>query len=335
MEIKKYLEENQPNIFRLLTNATKLDTFSQAYLISGSFGSPVLDIAIFFAKTIFCKNKNPLACLECENCRKIDNGSFMPLIVIDGEKKTILKEDIQNIESLFSSTSLEKSNKYAYIVNLAENMTQESTNALLKFLEEPNENVYGIITTKNISKVLPTIISRCQVLTLKDTNKSEEISLAINQGVSKEDAELLSFIYPTVDEIVCFSKEKEFQTLKKCLIEYLTLFIEDTHSGRFYMESKIIPSFNTKETQRLFVDILNVFLLESIKCTSGLEYTLKGYETLLNAIYNKIANIENVIVDIYEIQKQIDFNVNGSALLLEIDRLLGGELINYEILCRS
>src|SRR5574344_1870106 len=217
MNINEYLKQNQSVIYKILENISKTGNYSHAYLFNGAFGIPVFETAKFFAQTIYCTNKNPLACNECLNCKKILDGVFAPLIIIDGEQGTIKKEQVQQIEDLFSKTSIEMSQKYVYIINLVEHMTQDAVNALLKFLEEPQENIYALLTTKNISQVLPTIVSRCQVMRLNNIPKPSIITSAIKLGVEDKDAELLSFIYTNEEDILNESKNKDYVELSNYL----------------------------------------------------------------------------------------------------------------------
>ena len=71
---------------------------------------------------------------------------------------------------------------YADIIHLIEKATIGAMNSLLKFLEEPVDDVVAIITTQNISKVLATIISRCQLIRLKDYSSYDLENLLINNG---------------------------------------------------------------------------------------------------------------------------------------------------------
>lgn len=68
-----------------------------------------------------------------------------------------------------------------YIINLVENMNVQAINSLLKFLEEPPANTYAFLTTENETKVLPTILSRCEKLRMllipKDIIKNEAIKM--------------------------------------------------------------------------------------------------------------------------------------------------------------
>jgi len=79
-------------------------------------------------------------------------------------------ENIDNVRNLKKITGLKFSQKTAIVLKNIDNATEEAQNALLKSIEEPQENLYFILVVKNISSILPTIISRCQIigcLTLK------------------------------------------------------------------------------------------------------------------------------------------------------------------------
>ena len=92
----------------------------------------------------------------------------------------------------FEKKAFENKGIRVYILNLIENTTIEAINSILKFLEEPGQKVYAFLTTNNENAILPTIISRCQVLRLKLIDKKTVINTAIDEGVDKkEQLELL------------------------------------------------------------------------------------------------------------------------------------------------
>ena len=192
MQIEKYLKTYQPVIYKTFLNSLQKDQLSHAYLLSGSNGSPLLDTAIFFAKSILCDEPSPLACNNCITCLRVDDGNYPDFFVFDGSKSTIRKEAINSIESAFQKKAFESKGIRVYILHLIENMTIEATNSILKFLEEPGKKVYAFLTTNNENAILPTIISRCQMLRLKLIDKQIVIKTAIEEGVEKKDAELLS-----------------------------------------------------------------------------------------------------------------------------------------------
>ena len=125
-----------------------------------------------YIKSIVCE-KVPY-CNNCENCKKIDNNSYRDLIIYDGSKQTIKKEDVAFIQNQFLYAPFEKNGKKIYILKNVDNSTPEAMNSLLKFIEEPPKETYAILTTRNISKVIPTIKSRCQIFHLCSNIKDFE-----------------------------------------------------------------------------------------------------------------------------------------------------------------
>ena len=120
----------------------------------------------------------------------------------DGAIECAKVEDIENIQKFFNNTASEKCGKMIYIIHLLENSNRESLNALLKFLEEPEDNVYAFITTYNEEKLLPTILSRAQHLKLLPLSRDKLLYECISNGISEDDAELLSVFYSDVDTII-------------------------------------------------------------------------------------------------------------------------------------
>lgn len=96
---------------------------------------------------------------EIESLRK-----KLQLEVLEFSVKKI--EDIRNLQDI---TKLKFSKKTAILIKNIEEATTEALNAFLKNLEEPQENLYYILTTSSTKKVLPTIVSRCQIITINNS----------------------------------------------------------------------------------------------------------------------------------------------------------------------
>ena len=175
MQVAKYLETKQPIIYRTFVRSLQSKHLSHAYLISGNPGTPLLDVAKYLAKSILCDDPDPLACNNCITCLRVDDKNYTDFIVYDGAKGSIKKEAVENIETQFEKTAFESKGIMIYILHLVENMSVEAINSILKFLEEPGNEVYAFLTTNNENNVLPTIISRCQLLRLKLINRNEVI----------------------------------------------------------------------------------------------------------------------------------------------------------------
>ena len=322
MEILKYLDKYQHNIYKLLVNNITNSHFSHAYLINGNFNTPLLDISFFIAKCILCSNKdiNDTICPTCQKIISKKYDDLLSLIVIDGNKETIGKEDVLKIEDRFTKTSIEKNLNFVYIINCVENMTKEAINALLKYLEEPNENVYAILTTKNVNQVLPTIVSRCQNLKIISENKNEILSYFNIKDVPLKYSEILINFSLEESEILSLYSDKNIKAIIDNTLNYLNN-IDNKYKRHFIIETDIIPLLTKDFYSRFAIDLLTLFLSQSINYKKLNDTQLKSNENTLDKIYNNISNIEDVTLKIYKLRKTINIHINVTLLFEHIDFL--------------
>ncbi len=320
MQVGKYLEKNQPTIYRTFVRALQTNHLSHAYLLSGNPGTPLLEVAKYLAKSILCEDPCPLACNSCITCLRIDDENYPDFIVYDGEKKTIKKEEVGNIEEQFEKTAFESKGIMVYILHLVENMTVEAINSILKFLEEPHEGVYAFLTTNNENNVLPTIISRCQLMRLKLIDRKEVINNAISNNVPKEDAEILSYFYNDGDLIqeVLENKEKKdsYSDAKTAFTEFLTaLENDDNREAIYYAQKNIIPLVKTKESARFFLDMLVQAFEDMLNINQGKKPILDSFKETLNNLSKKLNHISESLLEILKDRNLINTNVNISLLI--------------------
>ena len=323
MQLDKYLKEKQPIIYQTFTNSLKNHTLSHAYLIVGNPGTPLLETAKFLAKTVLCDDPSPLACSNCITCLRIESENYPDVITLDGSKATIKKEDVLNIESRFEKTAFETKGIMIYIIHLVENMTLEAVNSILKFIEEPEGEVYAFLTTNNVNNVLPTIVSRCQLLNLKSVDRKEVIQDAIDLSINPEDAELLSYFYndsELIYELLNDEDESEnYFISKKAVLGLLSSLNEGNYKDALYYEQKvIIPLIKTKEEMRFFIDLLTEFFEDLLNKKCGREILLKSYDTILTSLSSKLPHIESSLSELLKQRNLVNMNVNIS---LQLDHL--------------
>lgn len=320
MQVGNYLEEYQPIIYKTFVNALQGNHLSHAYLISGQPGTPLLETAKYLAKSILCDDPSPLACNNCITCLRVDDENYPDFIVFDGSKDTIKKEEVGAIETQFDKTAFENKGIMIYILHLVENMTLTAVNSILKFLEEPGNHIYAFLTTNNENNVLPTIISRCQVLRLKLIDRKQVIEEAVNDGVSRDNAEILSYFYNSPKLIVEAINDKEegpaFQQAKLGFDELLdALQKENNQEAIYYCEKNIVPVVKSKESSRLFLDILVQSFEDMMNISNGKEAILQSYEPKLKVLANKLPHIDESLLELLKCRNMINLNVNASLLL--------------------
>lgn len=168
----------QDRVVNVLKNQVKNKNFSHAYIFAGERGTGKTTCAKIFAKAINCLNpKDGSPCLECENCRSIDEEATIDIIEMDAASNRRI-DDIRNLKDnvIYPPNNL----KYkVYIIDEAHMITREAFNALLKIMEEPPSHLVFILATTEIEKIPNTILSRVQKFEFNKIN-SKDIKKQIN-----------------------------------------------------------------------------------------------------------------------------------------------------------
>ena len=326
MQVENYLKQHQPIIYKTFVNSLRTDRLSHAYLLSGNPGTPLLEIAKFLAKSILCDDPSPLACNSCITCLRVDDDNYPDLFLFDGSKGTIVKENVTTIENAFDKKAFETKGIRIYILHLIENMKVEDINAILKFLEEPGNQIYAFLTTNNENAVLPTILSRCQILKLKLTERNKVIEDAITYGVSKNDAELLSYFYncgELIYDVLQNEDEKEdYETSKSMFESFIESLKEKDYPKAIYVaEKQINPKMKTKETMRLFLDMLIQTFEDLLNIQNHCDIYLKSYEETLKELANSLPHIQETLIELLKNRSLINANVST--------QLMCDHIVNY------
>ena len=315
MQIDKYLQEYQPVIYKTFVNALKTNKLSHAYLLSGSVGMPLKEVALFLGKSLLCDNPNPLACNECITCMRVDEGNYADVMVFGDGNTKIKKDDIEKITTNFDKTALEEKGIMIYVLHLVETMTAVAVNSLLKFLEEPGKNIYAFLTTENESKLLPTIISRTQVLRFREIDRENVIKDAENIGVFAENAEILSGFYNDAKTIKEISESKDFEIAKQCLTDQLNSLIISPDDAVFTCQRFIVPTLKQAAPTRLYIKMLTEIFKDLLNLSVNESITLKSYDNILRELLNHVSHIDKTLIVLMTSLKKLDYNVNTGLLL--------------------
>ena len=315
MQIDKYLQEYQPVIYKTFVNALKTNKLSHAYLLSGSVGMPLKEVALFLGKSLLCDNPNPLACNECITCMRVDEGNYADVMVFGDGNTKIKKGDIEKITTNFDKTALEEKGIMIYVLHLVETMTAVAVNSLLKFLEEPGKNIYAFLTTENESKLLPTIISRTQVLRFREIDRKNVIKDAENMGVFAENAEILSGFYNDAKTIKEISESKDFEIAKQCLTDQLNSLIISPDDAVFTCQRFIVPTLKQAAPTRLYIKMLTEIFKDLLNLSVNESITLKSYDNILHELLNHVSHIDKTLIVLMTSLKKLDYNVNTGLLL--------------------
>lgn len=302
--------KEQNIVYKILINSVKNNKCSHAFLIETNGYSKGLDLALSFAKYLLCpKNySNSENCGNCSQCMNIDKNEFIELKVIDPVGQWIKKSQLEELQEIFSKKSV-IGNKKVYIINKAEKLNDASSNSLLKFLEEPEEGIIAILVTENIYQLLSTIVSRCQVLSLKNKINIDNLS-------TKE--KIAHYLYNNKDEMNLFLNDEESIIKIEKVIEFVKYYEENREKTLIYINKLWNDTFKEKQEIYNAFTILLLFYKDilNLKLGKGIQVFI-DYVNEVNEIEikNEISEITSKINVIMDLREKIKFNVNSNLLM--------------------
>lgn len=157
----------QKTLTSTLKNAIEKKKIAQAYLFCGPRGVGKTSCARIFAKTINCLHLTPEgeACGECESCRSIDRGNSFNVVELDAASNN----SVNDIKDIMQEVNIppQVGDYRVFIIDEVHMLSPAAFNAFLKTLEEPPKYAVFILATTEKHKVIPTILSRCQIYDFK------------------------------------------------------------------------------------------------------------------------------------------------------------------------
>lgn len=158
----------QSSITTTLQNAIKNNHLAQAFLFCGPRGVGKTTCARILAKTINCVNLTPEieACNECESCKSFNSGQAIDITELDAASNNSVDDIRSLVDTVRIPPQLVEYNpnaKKVYVIDEVHMLSQAAFNAFLKTLEEPPRYCIFILATTERHKILPTILSRCQI----------------------------------------------------------------------------------------------------------------------------------------------------------------------------
>lgn len=202
------------------------DRVSHAYIIEvDNYDSDLFFVYSFIKMILSKKSFETVNNSNDKIFNLIDEKNYPDIMVISTDSSMIKKNQMIDLQREYSNKSL-YDNKRFYIINEAEKLNSSSANTILKFLEEPEDDIIAILLTDSRYHVIDTILSRCQVLSLKESNNN-------------------------------FNYDDEFIDLLDCVLNPKNFFINYKAMANDYITDKVIAKEKFVNIEYVIIDYIN------------------------------------------------------------------------------
>lgn len=297
-----------------LEKSIREKSYSHAYLFCGPSGIQKTDMAMAFAQGIFCTAQENRPCGICPSCVKINKGNHPDLHIIQPEedKKSVLIQQVRQMQRNIAIKGYEGERK-VYILRKAETMGDPAQNAMLKVLEEPEEGTILILVANSKSSILPTILSRCQILNFapmsfaqfskewsqRESASREELEALydLTQGKYGEALQLkddpktardFQQIVSHLDQVVLGDLDKVFDITAYAAKQHMG-DIELTDYLLIYFRNRMLASAEAKKSEGLTIGTIN-----------GIIEAILQFQNNIKSNLNMALQVENLLLKIQE-----------------------------------
>ena len=320
------LKASQPHVIKLIENSINKNRLSHAYMFEGEKGTKKYELATFFAMRLLCTNDDK-PCGECHNCRRIKNNVHPNVYVIEPSRNIIKKQQITDLQTEFSKTSIEPGPK-VYIIRDIETIHTAGANSLLKFLEEPHPNIYAILTTSNINKILPTIISRSQIVSFKTLNKEIIYQELLDEGYDSETSLIVSNLTNSTTDAFDIASNEYFLDIIRVVKDVFSIINTNEEPLVIYFNENSSIIYQDSETNNLFLSSLIIYQKDIIDYQTG-DMNNIAYSSCINTISaiardktknRLIEELESMLTLKSRLNNYINFRLAYDNLLLKLER---------------
>ena len=251
------LEELQPTVLKMLKNSLIKNRVAHAYLFEGMRGTGKKEISLLLTKALFCESliDGYKPCESCNNCRRINNGNHPDVHIVEPDGLSIKVDQIRSLQAEFSKKGVESSRK-VYVIAHADKMSVSASNSLLKFLEEPSPGTVAFLLTEQLQQLLPTILSRCQVLTFHPLAPQVMVKQLVENGVKPVKAPLLAQLTNSLDEALKLNVDEWFAQAQKIVVKLYEVLKKNPLEAMVTLQVDWFLNFKDKEQIQRGLDLL-------------------------------------------------------------------------------
>ncbi|QFF97372.1 AAA family ATPase [Psychrobacillus glaciei] len=316
------IEKVQPVAIKQIQSIVLKKRVGHAYVIDGAKGTGKTKVMQFFVQLIFCENptKN-VPCETCRSCKRLKSTNHLNFTEIEPDGQFIKRGQIDELIQEMSKTAIETGRKI-YVIHHADQLNASAANALLKFLEEPQSEITAILLTDKVHALIPTIRSRCLLLSLAAMPHSILKQKLIEGGITDSMASTVCKMTNQVEEAKLLAKDELFGLARKSVLKLVEASGKSIQDALMCIQADFGPLLKEKEQAEQALDLL-LFAYRDIVAIKASPIAVCTYPDMIHywkqvALHTTYEQLSKQLEMILHAKQNLHKNMNRTLMMEQL-----------------
>lgn len=294
----------QPEISHLFMNLIKTNRLQHAYIFEGVAGTGKYEMARWIAQRLYCQKPTDdgSPCLDCNQCFRIQQGEHPDVTTLQPDGQTIKVDQVRAIKEEFSKSGMETRRKILIVEDM-EKMTTNAANSLLKFIEEPEGEITIMLLTTEVQQLLPTIVSRAQIIHFPIRDIKIRIEDIQEKGIPSEAATIIAYLTQDTDQAIVIYESEEFSSIVEVVWKWFVLLHKNSDQAFIFIQTDLLEYAKNREQASLILELLillyrdvTAICFEQDRVIAFSKYEVRLHEMASMKLQAKIPDILTLIL---------------------------------------
>lgn len=259
----------QPNLVQQFKQIIAKQKLSQAYIFVGQRGTGKAAVALWIAQRLFCTNlQDGAPCLQCPECVRIAEGNNPDVLTVKPDGQSIKTDAVRALKDEMSKSSMEGHSR-VFIIEDADKMTTGAANSLLKFFEEPYPGMVIILTTTAKNSLLPTVLSRAQIVQFPAPSVQQVSAHLQEAGVDKALSALVASLTKDLTAGVALADAEDFSKQVQACMQFIALLARDDRMAFPFVQTDLMKTVSDRPAQQRVLAIIAATFSEALSRSYG------------------------------------------------------------------
>lgn len=267
------IEQLQPSLVKQFAAIITANHLSQAYVFNGAAGVGKVQLAEWIAMRLFCLNVQAgHPCGECAECQRILSHNHPDVVELSTDARSLKVDDVRALKSELTKSGMEGQQR-VFIIEEAEKMTPGAANSLLKFYEEPVAGATIILTTTAKNQLLPTILSRAQIINFPPPSRIQLQQRLVAGGVIPATAALVASLTADLTQAQALADDDDFATRVAAVLKLAGQLANHDNMAFVAVQAELLPHARSLPEQTQVLALLGLVYEDALNAHYHVEQT--------------------------------------------------------------